>query len=172
MTDESPNDLQDVALRDASPEDDAFMCSVYLSTRREEMAAWGWDETQQEMFARMQFNVRRQSYRMQFPTAEEKVILFKGEHAGSYIFERNSGEIRFVDLAILPEYRNIGIGTTIFVRHFNEADAEGKIVRLQVRKENHAARRLYERLGFSITSDDEMYFGMERLPRSDAPGES
>lgn len=170
MTEESPNNRRAIALRDVSPEDEAFIYAVYFSTRREEMTAWGWPEAQQEMFARMQFNVRRQSYRMQFPTAAEKIILCETERAGSLIVERSGGEIKLVDIALLPEYRGAGIGRAIIEGLFAEADAESKTVRLQVLRENEAARRLYERMGFSITNENEMYFSMERTPRLDAPG--
>jgi ribosomal protein S18 acetylase RimI-like enzyme len=164
VAEESSSEKRSVTLRDASPEDEAFMYAVYLSTRSEEMAAWGWTQAQQEMFARMQFNVRRQAYRMQFPASEEKVILFGGERAGSLIVESTSGGIRLVDIAVLSEFRNAGIGRAIIEGLFAEADAENKIVRLQVRRENDAARRLYERLGFSITDESELDFSMERLP--------
>lgn len=158
---QSPNNTDEVALRRATPEDEAFMCAVYLSTRREEMMAWGWADAQQEMFARMQFNVRRQAYRMQSPQAAYKIILFEGERAGSLIVESVDEEIRLVDIALLPEYRNRGIGSSIIKELFAEAGKMNKPVRLQVEKMNPQAHRLYERLGFSVTGEDQMYFQME-----------
>ena len=164
---QAQDNAQAVSLRAAAiPEDEAFLCALYLSTRREEMSAWGWNDAQQEMFARMQFNARQQSYAMQYPEAVYKIIIFNGERAGSLIVERRDDEIRLVDIALLPEHRNRGIGNSIVRELFTEADATAKIVRLHVQRENVAARRLYERLGFSITNENDTHLRMERPPQA------
>ena len=162
---QSEENTQGIALREAAgPADEAFMCAVYLSTRREEMLNWGWNDAQQEMFARMQFNARRQSYAMQYPEAVDRIIIVDGARAGSLIIERRDEEIRLVDIALLPEHRNRGTGSRIVKELFTEADATAKVIRLHVQRENDAARRLYERLGFSITSENDTHFRMERPP--------
>jgi ribosomal protein S18 acetylase RimI-like enzyme len=163
---QAQGNTQAVSLRAAAiPEDEAFLRELYLSTRREEMSAWGWNDAQQEIFARMQFNARQQSYVMQYPEAVYKIILLGGGRAGSLIVAQRDDEIRLVDIALLPEHRNRGIGSFIVKELFMEADAAGKILRLHVQRENDAARRLYERLGFSITNENDTYLRMERPPR-------
>ena len=62
-----------VTLRPACADDEGFLLALYASTRQDEMAAWGWDAAQQEMFLRMQFlapRARRPSHR---PAAQREL---------------------------------------------------------------------------------------------------
>jgi ribosomal protein S18 acetylase RimI-like enzyme len=54
-----------------------------------------------------------------------------------------------------------GIGTEVMKRLIREATAFNLAIRLNVVKINHA-RRLYERLGFRITHEDNRKFYMKR----------
>jgi ribosomal protein S18 acetylase RimI-like enzyme len=68
-----------------------------------------------------------------------------------------------VDIALLPEFRGRGIGGGQLASLIQQCRAEKLPLRLQVLKEN-PAQRLYERLGFNKTSEDQMYIQMEKLP--------
>ena len=61
-------------------------------------------------------------------------------------------EIRIVDIALLPEFCNRGIGTTLLRGLQSEAAAAGKPLRIHVERFN-PAMRLYERLGFRPVAD-------------------
>jgi GNAT superfamily N-acetyltransferase len=152
-----------ITLRPEDSHDEAFLYLLYASTRAEEVAAWGWDETQQEAFLRMQFNAQRQSYEWQYPLAERRIILRDGEPAGRMIVHRADEEFLLVDIAILPEHRNSGIGAALIKGLLDEAALARKPVRLHVGRVN-PARRLYERLGFVCISDTGTYFSMEWRP--------
>jgi len=154
------NDSVSITLRPALPEDEAFLCAVYASTRRDELAACGWDQAQQEAFLQMQFNCQRQSYGWQYPRAEHQVILRDGQPVGRIIVHRTEEEILLVDIALLPEHRNAGIGGALVRDLFAEASTAGKPVRLHVERFNRA-RQLYERLGFVCIGDTGMHFLME-----------
>ena len=56
-------------------------------------------------------------------------------------------EIRLVDISLLPEFRNRGLGTSLLRDLFTEAEAAGKPLTIHVEKFN-PAMRLYQRLGF------------------------
>ena len=156
------NHQAEIRLRVVAPEDEAFLYEVYRSVRSEELAAWGWDETQQEMFLKMQLKARDQSYLMYYPGLDNQIILFRNQPAGRLIVSRTDEDIRLVDIALLPEYRNARIGTGLIEDLFAEADATNRPVRLQVEKTNPPALRLYERLGFLVTSENQTHFQMER----------
>jgi ribosomal protein S18 acetylase RimI-like enzyme len=66
---------------------------------------------------------------------------------------RAEKEILLIDIAILPEFRKLGIGTKLVRDCCKEAAAAAKPVRLHVLSTN-IARRLYERLGFVIVEAD------------------
>jgi ribosomal protein S18 acetylase RimI-like enzyme len=69
-------------------------------------------------------------------------------------------ELRVVDIGLLAEYRNQGIGSQV-MRAVQEAAAEGGLpVRLSVLHSNRAAR-FYERLGFKPTQTRGIHIEMD-----------
>lgn len=151
-----------ISLRPSAPEDEEFLYRVYASTRADEVTAWGWAESQQEAFLRMQFNAQQRAYEWQFPGAVHSIILFDEAMAGRLIVVHTANqELRLTDITLLPEYRNAGAGTLLVRDLQAQAGALGLPLRLRVLKTNVAARRLYERLGFSLTGESDMNFMME-----------
>jgi GNAT superfamily N-acetyltransferase len=71
--------------------------------------------------------------------------------------------VRLVDISLLPEHRNRGVGTAIIRDIIAECASLGKPLALQVRKVNPAAR-LYARLGFTMAGEDEFYIQMRWEP--------
>jgi len=142
--------------------DAEFIEQVYFGTRREEFAALGWAPEQLEMFLRMQLNFQQQSFRMQFPEADSSIIVFENERVGRLIVERTAKETRIIDIAVLPECRSRGIGTEILRKFIEDAKNEDKKIALNVLKTNVRAFNLYQKLGFVVTGDDEMYYSMEQ----------
>ncbi|HXH12439.1 MAG TPA: GNAT family N-acetyltransferase [Alphaproteobacteria bacterium] len=149
-----------LTLRPIQPEDEGFLYEVYASTRRHELATLGWSVAQQDAFLRMQFTAQQRSYLAQFPAADFQVILWHGRPIGRLYLERRVDEIRGIDIALLPEYRQAGIGTALLQDLLAEAAHAGTPFRLHVAKFNRA-RRLYERLGFITLEDDGVYLFME-----------
>ena len=141
--------------------DQAFLFDVYASTRREEMQSWGWPAEQQKIFLRMQFEARRRAYQAEYPAAVECILLAAGIPAGVIQIFRSPSEIRLVDIALLPEYRNRGLGTRLISDLLREAEDAQVPLSLSVTRENRA-KRLYERLGLRVIREDAMYFEMLR----------
>ncbi len=158
-----------VALRPATAEDTGFLDAVFASTRAEEMALVDWTSGQNAAFLRMQADLQRRSYRTQFPLAQDQVILHGGIPAGRIMVDRSGGALLLIDLALLPEHRDAGIGTALIRDLQTEATSAGKPVRLHVEPGN-PARRLYERLGFEEIGTHVLYAAMEWRP--DAAGAS
>jgi ribosomal protein S18 acetylase RimI-like enzyme len=154
--------MMKITLEKATESDEKFVENLYFSTRKDEFAILGWSETQLEMFLKMQFESQQQSYKMQFPEAENSVIK-KGEIAvGRLIVERTENEIRLVDIALLPEFRGQGIGGKIIKDLISEAENKRLPLTLTVLKTNDGALRLYQRLGFISVADDAVYISMEK----------
>ena len=149
------------ALRPATDQDAAFVFAVYASTRRDEFALLGWDAAQAGAFLKMQFDAQQRGHRGAFPQADRSVIvLHENVAAGTLVVSRTAGEIRLVDIALLPAFRGQGVGAAVVRTLLDEASARGVKLRLSVAKSNRAAR-LYERLGFSATADDGVYMALE-----------
>ncbi|HTB80037.1 MAG TPA: GNAT family N-acetyltransferase [Opitutaceae bacterium] len=151
--------------RPATTADAAFCFSVYASTRAEELAAWGWDAAQQQIFLQMQFAAQAASYRAAFPAAAQAILLRGDRPVGTLIVNQAAEEIRLVDISLLPEHRGAGLGTEIIRRLQAEAHGSGRPLRLQVLKTNPATR-LYARLGFVATGSDEMRVEMASRARA------
>jgi GNAT superfamily N-acetyltransferase len=155
--------VEGLTLRPIRPEDEGFLSKVYASTRLDELAALGWSEAQREAFLRMQFRAQQQSYLAQFPMADFTLILRDECPIGRLYIERRADEMRGIDIALLPEYRQAGIGTAILQGLLAEAARDGKPFRIHVEKLNRA-HRLYERLGFTTLDDNGAYRFMEWRP--------
>jgi ribosomal protein S18 acetylase RimI-like enzyme len=136
-----------LTFRHAGDPDLAFLSEVYASTRTEELAPVPWSEAEKSAFLAMQFQAQHVHYRQHYTTAQFLVILRRAEPIGRLYLDRWKHEHRVVDIALLPEHRGEGLGTTIMRDLLDEAAAAGKALSIHVEKFN-PAQRLYERLGF------------------------
>ena len=150
-----------ISLRLFRPEDQEFLFKLYAATRQEEVSAWGWSSAQQEAFLRMQFNAKQRSYEMTYEGTEHQIVLSDDNPIGRIMVQRRPESALLVDIALLPEYRGRGIGGGLVRELIEQCNKDKVAVRLQVLKTN-PAQRLYERLGFLRTGEDELYFQMER----------
>jgi GNAT superfamily N-acetyltransferase len=82
---------------------------------------------------------------------------------GRLYIEHRPDEICGIDIALLPPYRQAGIGTAILQGLLAEATRRHKPFRIHVEKFNRA-QHLYERLGFTTLADDGVYLFMEWRP--------
>lgn len=153
-----------VTLRPVSQDDEAFLFQLYSQARIDEMGARDWDPKQQEFFLRMQFNAQQQFYQAEYADADYRIILLDQQPVGRIVIARRGDEMLVVDIALMPEQRNAGIGTLLLREIMAEAMQTGKPIRLQVTKFNPAIR-LYERLGFSKVGETGTHFLMEWKPK-------
>ncbi|MBZ0223841.1 MAG: GNAT family N-acetyltransferase [Dokdonella sp.] len=145
--------------------DDAFLRAVYASTRTAELAATGWNAGQVDAFIDMQFEAQRSHYWRHYDTRRFRIIVCDGIDAGRLYVDRRGSDLRVVDIALLPSFRNRGIATRLFAALFDEADRDGLSVSIHV-EFNNPAQSLYARLGFAVRSDaGEIHRLMERPPR-------
>jgi ribosomal protein S18 acetylase RimI-like enzyme len=142
-----------ISLRPVRPADEPFLRGVYASTREAELAAINWNQEQRAEFIGFQFHAQTTYYRQQFPDATHDVVLVDGQPAGRLYVDRQPHEIRVVDIALLPEFRNRGVGGSLLRDVLAEATRLGRPVTLHVERSN-PARRLYERLGFVVVEED------------------
>ncbi len=149
---------QSVTIRPATKDDEVFLLLLFASTRPE-FDLLDLPENQKQALLAMQFKAQRQHYDESYPQAESGIILRDDRPVGRMLVDRTAREITLIDIALLPEHRNAGIGTDLIQELLAEAAAARKPVRLHVLKSNPALR-LYERLGFSRVGDQSMYFEM------------
>ena len=152
-----------VTLRPVTPDDEVFLYQLYSSTREQELARVPWDEEAKKSFLEMQFKAQAQHYQQQYADAEFQIILCDSRPVGRLYVDRRDDELRIIDIALLPEHRNAGIGSALLNDLLGEAAEAGKPVRIHVERFNPALR-LYERLGFTHIGDTGVYYLMELRP--------
>ena len=152
-----------VALRVATPNDEAFLLQLYATTRPE-VAHFGWDSAEQQAFISMQFQMQTRSYAMQFPNADHDIITYDGRNAGRVIVNRTSTALSLTDIAVLPDLRGNGIATAVIERLQDEAARTGRDVELTVERMNAGAFQLYRKLGFEVTREDQVHLAMKWSP--------
>jgi ribosomal protein S18 acetylase RimI-like enzyme len=155
-------------LRPVRESDQAHLYRVYASTREEELAVVDWDDGERDAFLRQQFAAQDAQYRT-YPHASLDIIEVDDQPAGRLYVARWAEEIRIIDIALLPAYRNRGIGTALLRELLDEAAASGRRLTVHVEKFN-PARALYERLGFGEVADLGVYLLMEATPQLVAAG--
>ncbi|MBE9180905.1 GNAT family N-acetyltransferase [Oculatella sp. LEGE 06141] len=152
--------LDTVSVSPVCFKDEPFLFELYASTRAEELDAWGWDDTQRHLFLQMQFKAQRWSYQTRFPNVDQQFVRLGDRAIGALMVDRTPTEMCLVSIALLPDYRNHGIGTRLIQELFAEAAQTQRLLKLQVACHNRAFH-WYERLGFVTTGETGGYFQME-----------
>ncbi|WP_225800412.1 GNAT family N-acetyltransferase [Streptomyces sp. NK15101] len=108
----------------------------------------------------------RQRLRDGFSPAHASVIELDGALAGCVtVRPYENGEGLYLEhFYLAPETRGLGLGTAVLRELLARADEAGVPVRLVV-LQGSAARRLYEREGFGLESEDPVDVLMVRTPR-------
>ncbi|RMF80917.1 MAG: N-acetyltransferase [Chloroflexi bacterium] len=152
-----------ISFRPITDDDMPFLSRLYASTREDELAATPWSADEKAAFLQMQFMAQHTHYHEHYPDASYDLILADGEPIGRLYIDRWEDEIRLMDIALLPEHRNKGLGTRLMNDILDEARQKKLPVRIHVEKFNPALR-LYQRLGFYELEDKGVYLFMEWSP--------
>lgn len=139
-----------VALRPCRDSDADFLCDVYVASRWDEMTPAGWPAETTLAFLRDQYRLQDLHYRKYYADAAWCVIEIGGERAGRLYVLLTDRDLRVVDIALMPAFRNRGVGRALLEAIQGEAATYGAIkVSVHVEQSNPATR-LYERLGFRV----------------------
>lgn len=143
-------------LRPASEADYEFLQALHGRTIKPYVVAtWGWDDADQ---------ARR--FRENFDPLHEQIVVVDGQDTGVLARELSAERLFLANLAIEPTHQGRGLGTEILRNLLAEAAAARVPVELQVLKVN-PARRLYERLGFTVFAETTTHYRMRADPALD-----
>jgi GNAT superfamily N-acetyltransferase len=148
-----------ISYRPKTDEDLDFIERLYRSTREEELALSGWPEAFKRQFIAQQQFAQDRHLKLSHPDAEWLIVEREGEPIGRLYLDDLGDKLWLIDIALMPGSRGCGIGGAIIGDLIAQGRDEGKPVGLTVFKTN-VARRLYERLGFTLVSDAEAYHEM------------
>jgi len=159
-----------VALRPASPVDDAFLRALDGAVVTEQLGLGGLPDGVRAQLLELQFTARRRDRETRFPDADRQVILLDGASVGAVILDRRADGFRVVDIALISPARRRRIAATVLAAVSAAADEAGCPVRAMAACENNASRRLFEAAGFAQLGDDGVNVSLERPARRAPPG--
>ena len=110
---------------------------------------WGaWDEERHQRY-----------FEASWQRGGIQVIEAGGEPVGMLQLDESEAGVEVVEIQILPEYQNRGLGTRLLGEILERARQEGRDVFLSTGLKNTDACRLYARLGFAETerNDKKIY---------------
>lgn len=148
-----------VQTRASLPGDTSFLCRLYSTTRTGEFDAL--DPDTRRMLLDMQARAQQNSYELQYPGSEHRIVLVDDLPAGRIWIARTAAEHRLVDVSLLPGFRNAGIGSQLLRREMKLAAQAGKPLRIRVHRSNAGSLRFHLRLGFWITYQGPVYSELE-----------
>jgi len=141
-----------ITTRGAELQDFEFCQRLYFESMREIIAVLHLDMAQQhEVFAR------------QWQAAEVRILATAGEDIGWMQTAPADDAVLLKQLYLARRFQRRGIGSRVLWSLIDETRCVHKAITLGVVKIN-PARRLYERLGFRITHEDQHKFYMRREP--------
>lgn len=143
-----------LTLRPATQSDRAFVERVYFETQRwiiENLFGWRGDRIERAKFDEF------------YDERNTAIIATNRSDVGWLTVVREPDRIEIDSIYLLPERQRQGIGTHLLQQLVDEAGATHKIVTISAAKIN-PARRLYERLGFSVVKETEFKAYLERQP--------
>ena len=115
---------------------------------------WGWNDDEQR---------ERLKQDLIEHLTDKHIIIYNNIPIGIYALHITDNGVCFInEISILNEYQNKGIGTRILTNQLNENNNKKIRTILQVFKEN-PAKKLYEKLGFTIYSETETHYQMEKI---------
>jgi GNAT superfamily N-acetyltransferase len=114
-------------------------------------------------------DLQRASFRRQWHATQVRIITLEGADIGWLQSRTQDGAFFLAQLFVEAPVQRRGIGTAVVHRLMDEATHAGQPITLGVVKIN-PAKRLYERLGFSVTHEDDRKFYMRwELDSATAP---
>lgn len=146
--------VRTVALRPAVEADQPFLRRLFIDARRSEFP--GVPEADLEPLLELQYRAHRADRAAHHPGAAVSVIVDDGEPVGSVTIDRSGARLHLVDLSVLTAHRGHGVATAVLDQLLRSAEH----ATLTVWAQNTAARRLYERHGFSVVAEQFGYLLM------------
>jgi ribosomal protein S18 acetylase RimI-like enzyme len=152
-----------VELRPATEADRPLLEAVYAASRAAELEPVLWPDEVKAAFLASQFALQDTAYRGAYPDGRFLVVEVDGRSAGRLYLADLPGELRIVDIALLPAVQGRGVGTRLLDDVLAEAEARALPVTLHVERWN-PAWRLYQRLGFTEVEERGAYVLLRRDP--------
>ena len=144
-----------ISLRPIQDEDLMVLSKIYGSTREKELKQVAdWNDEQKKAFVLQQFMAQHEYYQKNYTGAAFYVIQKNNDSIGRLYIHENFQEkgVRIIDIALLPQWQNRGIGSSILKDILAKASTLNRAVSIHVETFN-PAMKLYKKLDFEKISE-------------------
>jgi ribosomal protein S18 acetylase RimI-like enzyme len=138
----------EITLRPTKETDAPFLRQLFESWKADDFGLTKLDPVSFAMLIDIQWLAHSRSGAATRPGAESRIVVVDGQDAGHLVVERSPGLIHLSEIALLPDWRNRGLGQILVKQLQDEARASGAEIRLHVARHN-PAQRFYGRLNFT-----------------------
>ena len=156
--------VNEISTRPVVEQDKPFIFELFKTTRAWEMSLVDWSDAQKETFLQQQFAAQTRQYQQNYPQGEHSLILLHGKPTGRIYTAESLYEVQLLDILLVPEARNQGIGSHLMAQLKERARQVNKPLRFYVWQLNHAAQRFYERHNCFCIGETGAYLHMEWNP--------
>ena len=153
-----------VRTRPETAADEAFLFALHESVKGAEFALMPVAEPIRRQLLTMQLRAMTMSYRSHFPAGHFEIITLNETPIGRLITDSGPDRFHIVYVALMPEWRNRGIGGTLMTSVLEEPRNQRLPCEATVAIDNLASRRYWSRLGFTERERDLTDLIMERRP--------
>ena len=150
----------DIQLKKKDENDSEFLFQLFEEIKIAELNIFNWPEQMRNQFISMQYNAFEKMIKNEYPKADDFIIIYNFQNAGRLQLNKDNSGLRIINISLLPDFRNLGIGSKVIKDLLSEADSKKRPVYLEVDKVNPAFN-LYSRLGFEIYHQDEIKYSMK-----------
>ena len=152
-----------ITRRAATEQDEGFLFALFRAVRLPEFAHAQLAPAHLDLLMNLQYNGQKTTYGAQYPEGNE-IVLLDGEPIGRIWVYRGSDEHQLVDISLMPELRNRGIGAALVTEAIAGARAASARLTCSIAVTNPGSLRFHQRLGFRITGGDEIYYELAVEP--------
>lgn len=150
-----PSARGDFILRPEQPEDERFLFDLFVFNNIEILQRAQLPTEVIEKLINFQYRSQTATYRTMFPDAIYSIVIWDGKQIGRFIEHDESDTVYFVDFALLPDYRALGLGSALTRALMEEWAARGRDTRVKVLINNEASLKMCRKLGFAEGAPDD-----------------
>lgn len=155
-----------VSYRETTDDDNEYLLMLFESSRPDlKLIDQTMNKVEKVEFLKMQFALQDHHYKTHYPGASFQIMRWQNRDIGRLYLHEGKKTIEILDITIDPKFRSKGIGKSVMNSIIKKAEKKGKKVKIYVSKNNRAIN-LYNRLGFTISDDLDVYHEMILEPKA------
>jgi ribosomal protein S18 acetylase RimI-like enzyme len=145
-----------LSMRLVHAEDSLFLDALYRESRPDLLALPLAPSAIEQMIA-MQRGSQSAGVKQIYPNAQDWLLCWHQELVGRLLLDMGRDDIRLIDIAVAPAWRNHGFASSVLEALQAHAARTNQSISLAVQCDNLVASRVYRRAGFSVCSSDTLF---------------